>query len=176
MLLLFFVILFQPLILISVKNYCKIVDMKFSLKHLFNKISIILVEDIVLSYFLTNSDLPSINNSPIIILISIIITYMLRRIVRTYRLYQSLVHLYHPEDNHIYWLGSYYIGFYYNIVEFTIKLFICITIIELNYWNSFFYLLLQDIIEICLYYTKTMDTSNELFHITSNYIFKKLNE
>jgi hypothetical protein len=176
MLLLFFVILCQPLILISVKNYCKIVDMKFSLKHLFNKISIILVEDIVLSYFLTNSDFPSINNSPIIILISIIITYMLRRVVRTYRLYQSLVHLYHPEDNDIYWLGSYYIGFYYNIVEFVIKLFICTAIIEFNYWNSFFYLLLQHIIEICLYYTKTIDTSNELFHITSNYIFKKLNE
>ena len=133
-------------------------------------------EDIFLFYFLKNNDNPNINNSPIIILISIIITYMLRRIVRTYRLYQSIVHLYHPEDNRIYWLGSYYIGFYYNLVEFLIKLFICFSIIEMNYWNSFFYLLLHHTIEISLYYTKTIDTSNELFHITSNYIFKKLNE
>lgn len=175
MLLLFFVILFQPIILLSIKNKSKQLNINFSIKHLCNKIFTIAIDDTFL-YFFTKNTLPSINNSPILLLISIILTYMLRRIVRTYSLYQSLVHLYHPEDKRVYWFGSYYLGVYYNIVEFLTKLFICISVLEFNYWNSFFYLLCHNLIEITLYYTKTMDTSNELFHISSNYIFKKLNE
>ena len=175
MLLLFFVLLLHPIILFCIKNHSKISDINLSVKHACNKISIIIFEDIFLCIF-TNSELPSLNNGPIIILISIVISYMLRRIVRTYSLYQSLVYLYHPEDNRIYWLGSYYLGFYYNMLEFIIKLFICLSIIEMNYWICFLYLLLHNTIELSLYYTKTTDSSNELFHIISNYIFKKLNE
>ena len=173
--LIIFLLLLHPIIIFFLKKRGKLSNINFSLNHVCNKISIIILEDIFL-YFNTNNDLPLLNHSPIIILISIIITYMLRRIVRTYRLYQSVVYLYHPEDKRIYWFGSYYLGFYYNILEFLIKLFICASIIEMNYWNSFFYLLFHHTIEMSLYYTKTVDSSNELFHITSNYIFKKLNE
>ena len=173
--LIFFLILLHPILILFIKNQNKIFDINFSVKHLINKISIILCEDIFLYYY-TYRDLPSFNNSPILILIAITITFMLRRIVRTYSLYQSLVHLYHPEDKRIYWYGSYYLGIYFNIVEFAIKIFNCFSILEMNYLNCYFYLLFHHFIEICLYYTKTNDTSNELFHITSNYIFKKLNE
>jgi hypothetical protein len=168
-------LLLHPIIISFYKNSGKLSNINFSLYHICNKISIIILEDIFL-YINTNNQLPLLNHSPIIILISIIITYILRRIVRTYRLYQSVVYLYHPEDKQIYWFGSYYLGFYYNTFEFLIKLFICMSIIEMNYWNSYLYLLLYHIIEMSLYYTKTVDSSNELFHIASNYIFKKLNE
>ena len=175
MYLLFFVILFQQIILLFIKDKSKLPNIHFSMKHLCHKIITISIEDFFL-YFFTNTNIPSFNNSPIIIMISIILTYMLRRIVRTYSLYQSIVHLYYPEDKRIYWLGSYYLGVYFNLVEFLIKIFICISIIEINYWNCFLYLLSHNLIEISLYYTNTIDTSNELFHIISNYIFKKLNE
>jgi len=177
MLLLFFSIILHPIILynISTININNIPDIAWSFKHTSNKISIIIFENLFLLLF-ANNDYPSINHGPILLLISIIITYMMRRIVRTYSLYQSLVHLYHPEDNHIYWFGSYYVGFFYSIIEELIKIFICVSIIEMNYCICLLYLLSHQIIESTLYYTRTLDSSTELFHITSNYIFKKLNE
>ena len=177
--LLFFLIaiMLQPLILFTMcnVNLINIYNIGWSTKHTFNKLCIIIFENLFLILF-TNDKYPSINHSPIIVVISIIITYMLRRIVRTYSIYQSMVYLYHPEDKRIYWFGSYYLGIFYSLIEELIKIFICVSINELNYWTCFVYLLLHTIIESSLYYTQTLDSSPEIFHITSNYIFKKLNE
>jgi hypothetical protein len=177
MLLFFFAIMLQPIILFTMYkvNLINIHNIGWSKKHTFNKLCIIIFENLFLILF-TNYKYPSINHSPIIVVISIIITYMLRRIVRTYSIYQSMVYLYHPEDKRIYWFGSYYVGIFYSIIEELIKFFICVSIIELNYWTCIVYLLLHNIIESSLYYTQTLDSSPEIFHITSNYIFKKLNE
>lgn len=165
--------LLHPIVIFYLKLQKKILYL--SLNHICNKTSILILENLYLTFF-TNEDLPYINHSPIILLISLIMTYMLRHIVRTYSIYQSLIHLYHPEDEHIYWFGSYYIGFSYNFVDLAIKIFVIGSIINNNYWNSGIYLFIHNLIEMSLYYTKTNDSCNELFHITSNYLFKKLNE
>jgi len=171
----FFIILLHPIVISYLKHKKKVLVINFSLFPICNKILNLFIENLLLHIF-TIDNLPSLNNSPIIILISLLMNYMMRRIVRTYSIYQSLIHLYHPEDEHIYWLGSYYISCLYNFVEIAIKLFIITTVIDKNYWNSLIYLSIHNLIEMCVYYSKTNDSSNELFHITSNYLFKKLNE
>jgi len=150
-------------------------NIHFSHKHIFMKLSILFSENLFLTYF-TNSNIPSINHGPIILLISFILTYMIRHTVRTYRIYQSLVHLYHPDDKYIYLFGNYYLGFFYHCIEGCIKIFICFSIVDMNYYIALLYLYIYHILEAFIYYTAKSDTSTEYFKIVSNYIFRKINE
>lgn len=150
-------------------------NINFSMKHILITFLVIFFENIFLMYF-TNRNIPSINHTPIILVISYILTYMIRHTIRTYSIYQSLVHLYHPEDKYIYLYGHYYTGFFYHLIDACIKLFICFSIIDMNYYISLIYLSMYHNIESYIYYSKMLNTSPEYFKLVSNYIFRKLNE
>jgi hypothetical protein len=177
MLLVLFLILLHPLLIYGINRFypLKLRNIYWNITHIFNRIFTIIL-DSILYYSIVDYRIPSINHGPIFLIIGLMFSYILRYAMRSYRLYQSLIHLYHPDDKTVYYFGSYYIGFYYNLFEIFIKTFISFAILEMNVWLVGLYLIIHSSVDSYLYYMRNMDSPIEIFQIISGYIFTRIHQ
>ena len=131
--------------------------------------------DILTLYLVNFSDnLYLLNTYPILLSFCILFYYICRHILRNQYIYQYIVHVYHPQTCILYF-GHYYIGFYYSLVDFLIKLSIIYYLLYIHNILAMLFLLTLSLLDTHFYYTNITDSTEAIFQKLIGYLYNIIN-
>jgi hypothetical protein len=156
--------------IIHVYMVLKIKNKFFSSKIIVYRI-ILYLYDLLIIYLVTiNNDLKAVNTFPIILSFAILFYYICRHILRNQYIYQYIVHVYHPQTELI-CFGHYYIGFYYSLCDFLLKLSIIQYLLYIHFILVLLFLLILSFLDNHFYYNNITDTTEEIFQKLVGYLY-----
>jgi hypothetical protein len=115
-----------------------------------------------------------INTYPILLSFCILFYYICRHILRNQYIYQYIVHVYHPQTSVLYF-GHYYIGFYYSLVDFFIKLLIINYLLYIHIILGMIFLLTLSLLDTHFYYQNITDSTEAIFQKIIGYLYNIIN-
>jgi hypothetical protein len=110
------------------------------------------------------------NRYPIVFSFSILFYFMCRHCLRNQRLYQSIVHIYHPTTT-LHFYGHYYIGFFYSVFDFVLKYSIVLVALHIQFALAMTFLLGLSFLDVWFYYNNITDSTSEIFHKLVGFLF-----
>jgi hypothetical protein len=132
--------------------------------------------DLVTLYIVNfSNNLYLFNTYPIILSFSILFYYICRHILRNQYIYQYIVHVFHPQTAILYF-GHYYIGFYYSLVDFFLKLSIIYYLLYVHSILGLLFLLTLSFLDSYFYYKNITDSTEAIFQQLIGYLYSIINK